>query len=88
MSLESGPIKHDIAYITAETETEYKSQYEPAKYIPYLALTGELWVVFCEDSGENWASYNDTALCIISFHQSGYHTLAYVVVARLGLFFA
>ena len=29
---------------------------------PYLALTGEPWSVFCEDFGENWPCYNDTAL--------------------------
>ena len=29
---------------------------------PYLALTGELWGVYCEDLGENWSRYNGTAL--------------------------
>ena len=29
---------------------------------PYLALTGELWGVFCEDFGENWPRYNGIAL--------------------------
>ena len=33
-------------------------------YTPYLALTGELWTVFCEDSGENWLRYNGTALYV------------------------
>ena len=32
--------------------------------IPYLAPTGELWGVFCEDFGENWPRYNGTALYI------------------------
>ena len=32
------------------------------KYIPYLALTAELWDVFCENLGENWPRYNGTAL--------------------------
>ena len=27
---------------------------------PNLALTGELWSVFCEDFGENWPRYNGT----------------------------
>ena len=27
--------------VTVVTEAEYKSQFEPTKYIPYLALTGE-----------------------------------------------
>ena len=34
------------------------------KYTPYLALTGELWGVFCEDFGEYWPRYNGTALYI------------------------
>ena len=42
---------HDIAYITAVTEAEYKSQFEPTDYIPYL--TGELWDASCEDLEEN-----------------------------------
>ena len=29
---------------------------------PYLALTGELWGVYCEDVGENRPRYNGTAL--------------------------
>ena len=29
---------------------------------PYLALTGELWVVYFEDFGENWPRYNGTVL--------------------------
>ena len=29
---------------------------------PYLALTGELWGVFCEYLWENWPRYNGTAL--------------------------
>ena len=37
-------------------------EFEPTKYIPYLALTGELWDVFCEDLGGNWPCYNSTAL--------------------------
>ena len=57
-----GPIWHDSAYISAVTEAEYESQFEPTKYIPYLALTGELWNVFCEDLGKNWLRYNGTAL--------------------------
>ena len=27
--------------------TEYKSQFKLTKYTPYLALTGELWDVYC-----------------------------------------
>ena len=47
------PMWHDMQYITAVTETEYKSEYQPTKYIPYLALLGELWDVFCKDFEEN-----------------------------------
>ena len=32
------------------TEVEYKSELEYTKDTPYLALTGELWDAFCEDS--------------------------------------
>ena len=32
------------------------------KYITYLDLTGEIWVVFCEYLWENWPHYNGTAL--------------------------
>ena len=46
------------------TEAEYKPQFEPTKYTPYLALRGELRDVFCEDMGENWLNYNGTALYI------------------------
>ena len=39
--------------ITAVTEAEYKSEFEPTKYTPYLALTGELWDMFCKDIKRN-----------------------------------
>ena len=29
---------------------------------PYLALAVELWDVFCENGGEYWPCYKDTAL--------------------------
>ena len=31
---------------------------------PYIALTGELWGVFCEEFGENWPRYNGIALYV------------------------
>ena len=37
-------------------------QFELTKDNPYLALTGELWGVFCEDFGKNWTHYNITSL--------------------------
>ena len=36
----------------------------------YLALMGELWVVFCEDFGENWPRYNGTALYLKQVSQT------------------
>ena len=42
--------------------SEYKSEFGSTKYTPYLALRGELWGAFCEDFGENWPIYNNTAL--------------------------
>ena len=44
------------------TGAKYKSEFESTKYIPDLALTGELWGVFCENFGENWPRHNGTAL--------------------------
>ena len=34
----------------------------PQKNIPYLAIKGDLWGVFCENFGENWLRYNSTSL--------------------------
>ena len=56
-----------IVHIIALTEVESKSGCcEPTKDTPYLALAGKLWGVFCEDFGENWPCYNDTALYLVS----------------------
>ena len=44
------------------TAVEQKSDTELTRDTPYLALTGELWGVYCEDLGENWPRYNGTAL--------------------------
>ena len=52
--------------ITAVIEMEYKSESEPTKYIPYLALTGEPQNVFCKDFGENLLCCNGTTLYITS----------------------
>ena len=46
----------------ALSETEYKSQCQITNHTSYLALTGELWGVFCENLGEYWPCYNSTAL--------------------------
>ena len=29
---------------------------------PYLALTGELWGVYCEDFGEKWSCHKGTTV--------------------------
>ena len=42
-----------IAYTTAVTEPEYKSEFQPTKVTTYLTLMGKLWGVFCENIGEN-----------------------------------
>ena len=41
---------------------EHGSDFAFTKDTPYLALTGELWGVFCEDFEENWSRYNGTIL--------------------------
>ena len=51
-----------IASIITGTEAEYQSDTGSTKYLPYLALTGELWGVFCGYLWENWSRYNGTAL--------------------------
>ena len=50
--------------LTAVTEAEYKSRFEPTEYIPYLPPTGELWDVFLWEFWRNWRRYNGTALYI------------------------
>ena len=37
-------------------------KYQNHNKTPYLALTGELWGVYCEEFGEKWPRYNGTAL--------------------------
>ena len=44
------------------SEAEYQPDHGSIKDNPYLALTGELWGVFCEYVWENWLRYNGTAL--------------------------
>ena len=41
------------------------NQCQITNYTPYLALTSQLWGVFCEDLVENWPHYSDTALYIV-----------------------
>ena len=55
-------IYYDITYDTVITVAESQSDIRITTDTPYLALTGELWGVYCEDLGENWPRYNGTAL--------------------------
>ena len=47
------------------TDAEYQPDARYTEDNPYLALTGELWVVFCECLWENWPRYNGTALFLV-----------------------
>ena len=60
----------------AETQPEYESHAGSTKNTPYLALTGEIWGVFCEYFWENWPHYNGTALYTVVCH---YNTVQYTV---------
>ena len=51
-----------------ETEAEYQLDAVSPKETPYLALTGELWGVFCEYLWEHWPHYNGTALFLDFSH--------------------
>ena len=51
---------NDVAYSTAAIK--HKSEFDLTKYTLYLALTGELWGVYCEELGEFWPRYNGIAL--------------------------
>ena len=44
-------INYITKYSTAVNEVEQESKYAVIKDIPYLTLTGELWVVCCKDLG-------------------------------------
>ena len=48
----------------AGTQADYESDAGSTKDAPYLALTGELWGIFCKYFWENWPRYNGTALYI------------------------
>ena len=64
MPLLHGQMYHDITYDTAIQVVESESDIRIITDIPYLALTGELWGVYCEDFGGNWPRYNATGLYI------------------------
>ena len=50
------------------TAAEHKWDFKITIDTPYLALTGEVWGVYCEDLGENWLRcYNDSTLYLYKF---------------------
>ena len=59
--------RQDIAYITAVTGAEYKSEIESTKDTTYLAIMGEAWGAFYEYLWENWPRFNGTALQYLHF---------------------
>ena len=44
------------------TVAKHVSDFNITTDTPHLALTGELWGVYCEDFGENWLCYNGIVL--------------------------
>ena len=44
------------------TSTENKQDFELADATSYIALTDELWSVYCESLGEIWPRYNGIAM--------------------------
>ena len=46
-------------------EAENELDLKLTKHTPYLALAGELWVVYCENWGGNWTRYNGIALYLV-----------------------
>ena len=66
---------HPIPYGAAMTGTESKSDFKLTTCTQYLAQTGELWGVFCENFGEKWPSYNVTTLYIGFYHIGNRRTL-------------
>ena len=69
-------VSYDISYSTTVTDAEHKSDIKLTKDIPYLALMGELWGVYCDDLGDNWPR------CIsIKLWYVYWHTLVYFVIS-------
>ena len=72
-------IYHDITYDTVITVTESESDVRITTGTPYLALTGELWGVSCEDLGENRQHYNDTALYLHNFGMEEWYKMPILI---------
>ena len=78
-----GPIYHDIAYGTAITVAESESDFRITTDMtdtPYLALMGEQWGVFCEDFGENWPHYKNTAMYLVN----SFRPMMYIWACEVG----
>ena len=54
-----GLIYHDITYNSVIKMAESESNIRITTDIPYLALTGEPWCVYCEDFNKSTALYSD-----------------------------
>ena len=62
MPSKRGPIHLDITHGTAVIAAGRVSDFNLTTDNPHLALTGELWDIYCDDLGANWPRYNGTAL--------------------------
>ena len=69
------PIYHDIVISIAMRTVERKSDFKLTTDTPYLALTGELWAVHCEELGEN---------CMFRMVFSRWSSLTFQCSATLG----
>ena len=80
-------IYYDITYDTVITVAESESDIRITTDTPHLALTGELWDVYCEDFGVNWWRYNGTAPHCIRVRPLWCFRLTYLFVgcATMGL---
>ena len=64
----TGPIYQNMTYGTTITVAESESDIIITTVTPYLALSGELWGIYCEDFGENWPHYNSTPLYYVMIY--------------------
>ena len=53
------------------TEAKYESEFQHTKHTRYLALTVELWGVFCQNFRKKWPRYNGTVLYFVSCDSRG-----------------
>ena len=65
MPLKHGLIYHNITQGTVITVAERASDIRITTVTTYLALTGELWGVYCENIWENRLRYNRTTVYLL-----------------------